>query len=100
MLTLDGIRIAMFHGAPWDDPRGTSASYLYPDDEQQLRRLAQVEADVIVLGHTHRAFAKSVDEVLVVNPGSCGEARDGTRNLTCAILDTASREVEFRLFSN
>jgi putative phosphoesterase len=97
-LTLDGQRIAMFHGAPWDQPLGTSATYLYPDDERQLRRLADVDADVIVLGHTHRAFTTHVQNMLVVNPGSCGEPRDGTNNLTCAVLNTANRAVEFRRF--
>lgn len=97
-ITLGGLRIAMFHGAPWDEPRATSACYLYPEDERQFGRLTEVDAHVIVLGHTHRAFTARLGEILVVNPGSCGEPRDGTRNLTCAVLDTASRDVEFHRF--
>ena len=94
-LNLDGVRVAVFHGAPWDDPDSTSATYIYPENQDALRRVAQVDADVVVLGHTHRGFAVRVDGTLIVNPGSCGEPRDGTDLLSCAVLDTRDGQVEF-----
>src|SRR5437016_4114550 len=80
-------RVAVFHGAPWDEPRATSAYYLFPEDTQHLARLAEVDADFIVLGHTHRAFSAEVGRTLVVNPGSCGEPRDAKQTYSCAALD-------------
>jgi putative phosphoesterase len=99
VLDFDEGRVAVFHGSPWDEPRGTSAVYLYPENTRQLARLAEVDADVIVLGHTHRPFTAEVGGTLVVNPGSCGEPRDITRTYSCAALDVGSRSVEFRPFS-
>jgi predicted phosphodiesterase len=44
----------------------------------------------VLLGHTHRAMAVRAQETLVVNPGSCGEARDAAQRLTFARLDGAA----------
>lgn len=98
MLEFGGVRVAVFHGAPWDEPRATSACYVYSENGQHLTRLAEVEADVIVLGHTHRPFTAQAGGTLVVNPGSCGEPRDTSRTYSCAALDLASCAVEFRPF--
>lgn len=97
-LPLGGLQVAMFHGSPWDQPDAPVAHYIYPQDTAHLQRLASVSADVIVLGHTHVPFSTWVGSTLVVNPGSCGEARDRTGWLSCAVLDTATRRVEFRGF--
>ena len=99
-LTIDlgGVRIAMFHGSPWDNAEANTANYIYPNDRRQLQRMTEVDADVIVLGHTHIAFSERVGDKLIVNPGSCGESRDGTNQLSCAVLDSATREVEFHRF--
>jgi putative phosphoesterase len=91
-------QVAVFHGAPWDEPGGTSAYYLFPEDIRQIARLAEVDADYVVLGHTHRPFTARIGRTLVVNPGSCGEPRDASRTYSCAALDVASGEVEFRPF--
>lgn len=97
-LTLNGTRIAMFHGAPWDEVDGPIAHYIYPADRHNLNRLADVEADVIVLGHTHVPFHTRVGQTLVINPGSCGESRDGTGTLSCTMLDLETSGVELRRF--
>jgi len=96
MMELGGLRIAMFHGAPWDaDER---CNYIYPQDQAKLDRLREVEADVVVLGHTHIPFTVMVGDQLVVNSGSVGECRDGTGTLSCSVLDTTTREIELRRF--
>ncbi|MBN2562492.1 MAG: metallophosphoesterase family protein [Phycisphaerae bacterium] len=89
-LELDGRRIAMFHGSPWDPLE----AYVYPD-YPDFDLLSEVDADVIVLGHTHRPFAREVAGRLVVNPGSCGQSRDGDPRASCAILDTMRVDVTF-----
>ena len=97
-LEFGGVRIRMFHGAPWDEVAGPSAHYLYPEDTAAMARLQQVEADVIVLGHTHLPYAIDLAGRLVVNPGSCGEPKMGTTLRFCAALDLSDRSVDFRSF--
>lgn len=98
-LKLNGSTVAMFHGSPWDEVRGTGSYYLFPQDHEALKRLAAVDADIIVLGHTHLPMAIWVDGRFVINPGSCGEPRDGTNNLTCAALDLSTGRLEWRRFT-
>jgi putative phosphoesterase len=100
-LVLDsgGIRIRMFHGSPWDDELGQITPYIYPQSHEHLRSLGEIDADVIVLGHTHIPFVHQTERALVVNPGSCSEPRDGSGTPMCAVLDTSSLEVEFRPLS-
>ncbi len=97
-LTVDlgGLRLAMFHGSPWDEP--DLAYYVYPQDRAKIDRISRVEADVVILGHTHIPFNMWAGERLIINSGSCGECRDGTAMLSCSVLDTTTREVELRRF--
>src|SRR5579875_286920 len=83
-------RVLMVHSTPWE-PRG---AYLYPHSPL-LERFAEIDADIVLYGHTHHQLVRRVGRVLVVNPGSAGEARDprNGRQLSCAVLDTVSQEV-------
>jgi putative phosphoesterase len=84
-----GKRLLLVHSTPWE-PRG---AYIHPESPQ-LARFAETEADFVLYGHTHRQVVKRFGRVLVVNPGSTGDARDHSngRLLSCAVLDTASEE--------
>ena len=94
---LNGKRLYMVHGSPWEPHN----EYLYPNSPG-LARLAQIEADFVILGHTHYHMARRVGRSLVINPGSCGEARDHRNNfrLSYAILDTETEEVTFDHFDD
>ncbi|HEV2302483.1 MAG TPA: metallophosphoesterase family protein [Stellaceae bacterium] len=85
-----GKRLLMVHSTPWQ-PRG---AYVYPQSPL-LERFAEAEADFVLYGHTHCRLVRRVGRVLVINPGSAGDARDPTngRQLSCAVLDTESEEV-------
>ena len=87
-LQIDGKRILMVH--PWE-PRG---AYVLPTSSE-LQRFGEADADIVLYGHTHRQLVRRVGRVLVVNPGSAGEARDprNGRQLSCAVLETATEEV-------
>jgi putative phosphoesterase len=89
-LTLDDKRLLLVHSTPWE-PRG---AYVHPEGEL-LGRFAEADCDILLYGHTHRQLVRRVGRVLVVNPGSAGEARDAGNGflLSCAVLDTASEEV-------
>jgi putative phosphoesterase len=94
---LNGRRLYMVHGSPWEPHN----EYLYPNSPG-LSRLAEIGADFIVLGHTHYYMANRVGRSLVINPGSCGEARDHRNifRLSYAILDTETEEVTFDHFED
>lgn len=87
-----GKRLVMAHGSPFE-PYDT---YLYPTTPA-INQLAEIDADYIVLGHTHYQMADRIGRALVINPGSVGEARDfrNGRLLSYAVLDAGSGEVTF-----
>lgn len=89
-LEIGGKKLLLVHSTPWE-PRGT---YVYPQSSL-LERFAEAQADFVLYGHTHHQLVRRVGQVLVINPGSAGEARDhgNGRRLSCAVLDTASGEV-------
>jgi putative phosphoesterase len=86
-LSLDGLKVTMFHGSPWDKLE----EYIYPD-YPDFEKFAEIDADVIILGHTHHPMIKQAAEKLVINPGSCGQPRDYDPRASLAILDTLTKE--------
>jgi putative phosphoesterase len=92
-----GKRLLLVHSTPWE-PRG---DYIHPESSE-LARFAETDADFVLYGHTHRQVVKRFGQVLVVNPGSTGDARDhrNGRQLSCAVLDTASEEVQIIDFAD
>jgi putative phosphoesterase len=91
-----GKKLLMTHASPLEP--GTQ--YVWPKSPE-LARLAEVEADYVILGHTHTQMAERVGRALVINPGSTGEARDHSngRRLSYAVLDTVTGEVLIDNFS-
>jgi putative phosphoesterase len=89
-LDIGGKKMLLVHSTPWE-PQG---AYLYPPDSG-LARFGETEADFVLYGHTHHQLVQRIGRVLVINPGSAGEARDqgNGRQLSCAVLDTVSEEV-------
>ena len=80
--------LVVVHASPGNDEAG-----IHPDasDEQVDNQLATVAAQVLVCGHTHRAFVRHVGQLLVVNCGSVGRTYDGQPGQgTYAVLDDAS----------
>jgi putative phosphoesterase len=69
-LEIDGLgRVLFCHGSPRGDEEMMTAA----TPEDRLREFtAGSETDVIVCGHTHMQFDRTVDGVRIVNPGSVG----------------------------
>ncbi len=95
--TVSGKKLLMVHGSPFDP----YDEYLYPGS-RGLARCAELEVDVLVLGHTHVPMATRVGRTLVVNPGSLGQGGDPDHPgmLSYAVLDTDRDEVEVVRFSD
>ncbi len=73
LTTLDNTRFLLVHATP----RDPLDEFAPPDAEFWARRLADVEADVVCVGHTHQPYVLEVGDKLVINPGSVGLPRDG-----------------------
>lgn len=94
---VSGKRLLMVHASPF----APYSEYLYPGSPQ-LARCADIDADILVLGHTHVPMAQRVGTTLVVNPGSLGQGGDPDHPgmVTYATLDTDSEEVTIHRFAN
>jgi predicted phosphodiesterase len=92
-----GKRLLMVHASPFPP----FDEYVYPGSPQ-LARCADVDADIVVLGHTHVPMATRVGTTLVVNAGSLGQGGEPGQPgmVSYAVLDTDSEEVTFRRFRN
>ena len=92
---VDGKTLLMFHATPWEPRR----DYLYPSSSE-LQKLAHLEADFVIYGHTHYQLERRIGNALVINPGSAGEPRDPNNDfqLSYAVLDTSDESVTFDSF--
>jgi putative phosphoesterase len=82
-LTLENTRFLLVHATP----RDPLDEYAPADAEFWARRLENVEADVVCVGHTHQPYVLEVGHKLVINPGSVGLPRDGDPRASCAIIE-------------
>lgn len=78
-------RLRLVHGHPRDPDR-----YTYPEE---VTDDILVDEPVLVLGHTHVQFAKTVSDGLVINPGSVGQPRDGDPSAAYAVVELDTLEV-------
>lgn len=81
--TTYGKRILITHGSPASNEEPLTSQ----TPIKRLRELAsQSEADVIIVGHSHQPFTKTVDGVMFVNTGSVGRPDDGDPRASYALL--------------
>jgi putative phosphoesterase len=90
MVTLDNTRFLLVHATP----RDPLDEYAPPDPELWARRLQNVEADVICVGHTHQPYVLEVGDKLVINPGSVGQPRDGDPRASYALIENYKVEMK------
>lgn len=85
-------KIHISHGSPL-----STNDYLYPDSDLHIQDF-KLRNDIkwLILGNTHIQMEKKVDTLKIINPGSVGQARDGSGLAQWAILDTESDQVEFQ----
>ncbi len=103
---LAGVRVAMWHARPGSDMEGIRAEATSPVLRRRL--LDSAGADVLIVGHTHDAFALVAGKSRIVNPGACCSKTfahklvgslavpDGYRSATFGVLELPSKR--FRTF--
>ncbi len=83
MTTLDDTRFLLAHATP----RDPLDEYAPADAEFWSRRLRDVDAEVVCVGHTHQPYVLEVGDKLVINPGSVGLPRDGDPRAAYAVIE-------------
>lgn len=94
-LTLGGQRIALFHATP-RNPRFRYLLATAPLTEWE-RELEGIDADLVLLGHTHRPVVFTVGRVTVANAGSLGLPTDGDPRASYAVIQDG--EVRLQRFA-
>ncbi|MFM9960940.1 MAG: metallophosphoesterase family protein [Planctomycetaceae bacterium] len=88
-VTLDDKRFYLVHATP----RDPFDEYLRDDKSAWEARVAGIDADFILVGHTHLPYALQLDGPMVINPGSVGQPRDGDPRAAYAIIDNGKVEL-------
>ena len=97
--TFDGVRVALHHGSP----RGGNMTGIDPTDltrAEAIELLDSAEADVLIVGHTHRAFEVVVEgRGVILNPAALlRDPAEGAENppatATFGVLELPSRRFE------
>lgn len=87
--------LTMLHASPEDLLLGgirlldEAGDVVKKQEHRWCQELMDFPAEVLVVGHTHQAFARPLGETLVINPGST------LFNHTCAILTLPDKNVRF-----
>lgn len=89
-----GARVRFVHGSP-----RRMNEYLFEDrDQASLERIARgADADVLVFGHTHKPWTRSIASVRFVNAGSVGKPKDGDPRacfVLLSVLDDGDIQIE------
>ncbi len=71
-------RFYLVHATPTDP----LFAYCPEDSDRWVREIGTIQADVLVVGHTHTPFIRVVGRTTIVNPGSLGQPKTG-RSLAC-----------------
>jgi putative phosphoesterase len=79
---IGNMRCYLCHAVP-SDPLFT---YCLPESDRWPEECSRVEADVLLVGHTHMPFGCHVGKTLLVNPGSLGQPKSGAPRACYAVL--------------
>jgi putative phosphoesterase len=82
-IDLAGARFFLCHAAPTDP----LFRYMPPDasDDQWKTELEQVDADFVLVGHTHQPFKRRIGHQWVINPGSVGQSKSASSLASYAV---------------
>lgn len=87
----DGKRFFLGHGSPLH-----MDIYVYPDAKAEAFDFKGVEADYVLLGHTHYPMIQYSKSFCVVNPGSVGQARERGGYADWCIINTENNVITMR----
>ncbi len=81
---VEGISFYFTHAAP-SDSLGKPLPLTEVKDKELAEEIARLDADVVLLGHTHVPAIRQLGSTVLVNPGSLGQPWYGTPSPTYAV---------------
>lgn len=93
---IEGKKLYLTHANP-----RSIFEYIKPEttDEEIQKMIDEamepVEAEFLLVGHSHIPVNRELGSLKIINPGSVGQPRDGDARTSCAVLDTEDGKVEF-----
>ncbi|MGI8892268.1 MAG: metallophosphoesterase family protein [Bacteroidia bacterium] len=90
---IDGLTFKMCHGAPWD-----VNEYIYPDSRIDiLEKCDDVNADFVLIGHSHYSFIHCNKGSILINPGSIGQSKNMGGFAYWTVINTENKIIEFKV---
>jgi predicted phosphodiesterase len=86
----DRTRFYLCHAIPSDPLFG----YCLADSPRWLSEVEAIDADIVLVGHTHMPFVQSVGARQVVNPGSLGQPKTGSPGARYAVWEDGRIELK------
>ena len=92
---IEGKKLYMTHASP-----RSMFEYIKPetsDEEIQVmikEAMEPVEAEFLLVGHSHIPMNRKLGNLTIINPGSVGQPRDGDNRASCAVFDTECGKME------
>ena len=90
---LGGARFFLAHGSP-REPLTRGLDFATASENALRTELESIEADVVLLGHTHVPAIRRVGDTHIVNPGSLGQPRHGLPSATYAVWDDGHLQIK------
>lgn len=90
ILTGTGKSIILCHGSPADPDE-----FLFPHTPKSrfVELASSSPYDIILCGHSHTPFHKTINDIDFINPGSVGRMFDGNPEASCAVLEITQNAV-------
>ncbi|MGB3211558.1 MAG: metallophosphoesterase family protein [Desulforhopalus sp.] len=88
-------RLGIFHGSPADNDE-----FLFADTpDSRFHELARLtNCHIVVTGHSHTPYHKTLSNVHFINPGSVGRMFDGDPRASCATLELRADSIYVQHF--
>jgi putative phosphoesterase len=90
ILERDGKRFLLCHAIPSDPLFG----YCPQDSERWRQEIESIQADYLLVGHTHTPFIEPVGQTTVINPGSLGQPKTGKPDACYAVWEDGQFELK------
>lgn len=89
---LGGARFMLAHASP-RDPLGKGLDIATASENSLRNELEGIDADVVLLGHTHIPAIRRIGNTCIVNPGSLGQPRHGLPSATFAAWEDGRLQI-------
>lgn len=90
---MGGARFFLAHASP-REPMARPLDLMMTSENALRAELEGVDADVILLGHTHVPAIRRVGSAPIVNPGSLGQPRHGLPSATYAVWEDGHLQIK------